>query len=215
MKKGYVGFYWTRPVPTVGFTSLSSDAEEAAQRSRTVRYQRELTKAFVREQNGELVDEIVFLELEPDRGTEFIAEPLERAFRVCRDRNATLLYVSFWLGFNSRRHAYLLDLIESHCARMEVEAVPLCPHVIQIDGQLFDPVRHFRGWDDRIRQQAALRRDQAHSAIRELASQMPEGPGRYRWIAHELNRLELPTLTGRTPWTAENVRQIMRRTKIG
>lgn len=108
----------------------------------------------------------------------------------------------------------MIELIDAHCERLRVEAVPLYPDVIQVDGQPFYPVQHFRGWDGRLRRDAATRRDEAHSAIRELASQIPEGPGRYRRIAEELNNRDLPTLTGRTPWTAENVRQIMRRRKI-
>lgn len=103
-RKGYVGFYWTRPVPSVGFTRLSPNVDQAAQQSRTIRYQRELAKAYVRDQNGELVDEIVFLELEPDRGTEMVTEPLEWAFAVCQQRAATLLYVEFWSEFQWRRH---------------------------------------------------------------------------------------------------------------
>ena len=215
MRKKYVGFYWTRPVPSVGFTSLPRDAEQAAQRSRTIRYQRQLANARVREFNGEMIDEIVFLEVEPDRGTEFIAEPLKRAFAVCKEHSATLLYVEFWEKSQSRSHDYLLDLLPRISRASGVEALKLYPDVIQVDGQPFDPVRHFRSWDDRIREEAAARRDQAHSAIRALADEIPEGPGRYQSISDELNRRGIPTLTSRKrPWTAENVRKFMSRKSI-
>ena len=37
----FVGFYWTLPMPHVGFTKLPRDAEAAAEASQTIRYQRE------------------------------------------------------------------------------------------------------------------------------------------------------------------------------
>ena len=65
-----VGFYWTLPVPWAGFTKLPKDIEEAAKASRTIRYQCELIRRYARDNGYRLVDEKVFLEIEPDRGSE-------------------------------------------------------------------------------------------------------------------------------------------------
>jgi hypothetical protein len=47
-----VGFYWPFPVKWAGFTDLSSDAEEAARQSRTIRYQHEFVQRHVKEGRG-------------------------------------------------------------------------------------------------------------------------------------------------------------------
>jgi len=38
----YVGFYWTLPIPSVGFLKLSDDPDVAATQSKTIKYQREV-----------------------------------------------------------------------------------------------------------------------------------------------------------------------------
>ena len=68
--QNYIGFYWTLPVPWAGFRDLPNDADEASGLSRTIRYQRDRVRRWVKEEKGELIDETVFLETEPDRGSD-------------------------------------------------------------------------------------------------------------------------------------------------
>lgn len=80
MTQQYFGFYWTLPVPWVGFTSLPDNVDEAEAASRTIRYSRQSVKAFVKEQGGTLVSggEKVCMELSPDR----VAESLQMNLRA-------------------------------------------------------------------------------------------------------------------------------------
>ena len=58
----YVAFYWTLPIPSVGFLRLSDDPDIAVTQSKTIRYQREIIKEWAAEERGVLVGEITFLE---------------------------------------------------------------------------------------------------------------------------------------------------------
>lgn len=69
MRRAYIGIYWTRPVPWAGLTALSPDVEIAARQSRTIRYQREAVRRYVKEIGGVLAREVALLELAPDRAT--------------------------------------------------------------------------------------------------------------------------------------------------
>jgi hypothetical protein len=51
----FVGFYWTLPVPFAAFTALPDDIDAAAEKSMTVRYQRERVRRWVKEEKGELL----------------------------------------------------------------------------------------------------------------------------------------------------------------
>jgi hypothetical protein len=93
--RNFVGFYWTFPVPSAGFTSLPKDVEEAVQTSRTIRYQRQMIQQYVKSHKGQLVGELIFLELQPDRGTEHIEATLTKALALCQKNKAQLLLVDF------------------------------------------------------------------------------------------------------------------------
>lgn len=87
VKRKAVGFYWTLPVPWVGFSGLSENIEEAAQQSRTIRYQMERVRSWAADEGYELVKEEVFLELAPDRGGEHVVPPLDKLAAFCRARD--------------------------------------------------------------------------------------------------------------------------------
>ena len=48
MNERYVGVYWTLPVNWAGFRALPLDVDAAAAASRTIRYQRERVRGWVR-----------------------------------------------------------------------------------------------------------------------------------------------------------------------
>jgi hypothetical protein len=52
VRQRFVGFYWTLPIPAVGFTSLPKDVGAAAAASKTIRYQRERIRRWVADQKG-------------------------------------------------------------------------------------------------------------------------------------------------------------------
>lgn len=59
-------------MPWAGLTALPADIEAAAKASRTIHYQRDRVRRWVAEEKDALVDEAVFLELAPDRGTAYV-----------------------------------------------------------------------------------------------------------------------------------------------
>lgn len=80
----YVGFYWTFPVLWIGFESLGKDVDEAARKSLTIRYQRDLANRWVKDHGGVMIREGAALELRPDRGTEEILPALGKALAFAR-----------------------------------------------------------------------------------------------------------------------------------
>jgi hypothetical protein len=153
----FVGFYWTLPVPAAGFISLSGEAEIAAQQSRTICYQREVIKAYVADESGILVQEVVFMDVRPDRATGAIQTYVERAARLCRQHGATLLYVDFQDLCGWRPHRFRNLAIE----REAVPYVPVWPieESIIIHGKPFKPQEHFRCSRMRNEVDDSLRRD--------------------------------------------------------
>lgn len=68
MKRNAVGFYWTLPVPWIGFTELPDAVEEVAKVSMTIRYQMHMIRRHAEESRLPLVHEAVYMEVSPDRG---------------------------------------------------------------------------------------------------------------------------------------------------
>jgi hypothetical protein len=207
MQEAFVGFYWTLPVNWANFRSLPKDAEAAADKSRTVRYQRERVRRFVEENRGVLVDEIVFMDTRPDRATEAIEEALLRAQESCNRRRATLLYVRFedrnyWRA-NPHLHRYTREL--------GLDPVALAPDPVAIDGRLFDPMKHFRRWRQIDARSKAALQETAQTALAEVLQQVGvDYPGRYKEIADRLNAAGVKTGRGGV-WTAEGVRKTVTR----
>ena len=104
MGRNAVGFYWTLPAPWAGFTTISGNIDNAAKQSRTIRYQREAIRQHVKEEGNHLIHEEVFLEIEPDRGSDLILTPLEKIEKICRINDAVLLFVDFFEVQLWRRH---------------------------------------------------------------------------------------------------------------
>lgn len=205
MSDAFIGFYWTLPVFWAGFRSLPTDADAAAAKSQTIRYQRDRVKRHVQENAGRLVDELVFIDVRTDRGTELVTETLAKAYTLCLKSNATLLYIDFAQVLHWRRHPALQAFLDEHAF-----ADGLSPDSIGIDGRLFDPVQHFRRWRQSSETEASKRRQSADAELTALAHQTPVTRGRYGVIADTLNARQVLTPSGRV-WTAENVRIALRR----
>lgn len=198
----YIGFYWTLPVPWAGFTSLPADPDAAAKASRTIRYQVERVRRWVKDDGGRLIAEEVFLELAPDRGSEQIAPAIDRLIAKARAQGAKLVLVDFSEAFEWRKHGVLWDRLDD--SRI---CVALDPVSLVLDGKEFDPVRHFRSWrqldEAHVAAKPALR-----AALVETATSLRDEGGTYAAIAAQLNAGGDLTPNGRK-WTADNVRKLL------
>ena len=216
MARAFVGFYWTLPVPWAGFVKLATNVDEAARTSKTIRYQVERVRGWMRNQkDAELIDEIVFIDIRPDRATEALLEVIKRARIKHAQRNATLVYVDFSTRKLWRSSEYLrgdwdepenIDFIWKPGQVERLEPVPL-------DGAWkFDPIEHFVGW--RKEEKAKRNRfwNDTVPTLVDLLLLSTENDGRWASIAEQLNAQGKRTATGRH-WTAEAVRKSSSRLK--
>lgn len=198
----YLGFYWTLPVLWAGFTSLPDDADEAARLSRTIRYQVDRVRRWVKDQNGRLAGETVFMDSRPDRATDAIICDIDRLLDRARAQSAEVVLVDFSLAYGWRPHGPLFERLAKAGT-----CVILPPEPATIDGKPFDPVEHFRAWralDAAQQAVKAQRKDEAQDRIAALKSAGTSLAA----IAADLNGSGLRTVTGRR-WTADNVRKFM------
>lgn len=201
--QAWVGFYWTLPVPWAGFTALPGDIEAAAKASRTIRYQRDRVRRWVAEEKDALVDEAVFLELAPDRGTAYVKDAVAKATARCKAAGAGLVLVDFRMTHGWRAHPALWEALEeTPVPQMRLDPVPLL-----IDGQTFDPLAHFRTWA--AAQDAHAQSKPAHKA--QIKAALGDAALAHTTLAEtaaRLNAAGLRTHTGK-PWTADNLRKFM------
>lgn len=201
----YIGISWTRPVPWAQFTTLSEDIDEAARQSRTIRYQRDLIRRWVRAQKGDLIREIVFIELAPDRAShEAVAELSCVAAKA--PEGTVFLHVDFSADGGWRRHNELGALLSSY------ETVVLSPDPLPIDidpddpakgKATFDPARHFVAWERTEARHIAAKDDHAATILSVLKDfSAASWPAR----AAALNAAGLHTHGGK-PWSGDNLRK--------
>lgn len=198
----YLAFYWTLPVNWAGFTSLPPDTDAAAKASRTIRYQVERVRRWVKDEKGTLLREAVFLETRPDRGTDAIQQEIGKVLTEARKKRAKVVLVDFAEAFGWRPHGPLFDMI-----RAAGDCVLLPPEPTLIEGKWWDPVDHFRAWRE-VDQAHQLAKDEIkETAMFTMAELKAEGAS-YAAIAARLNSWGQKTVNGRT-WTADNVRKFM------
>jgi hypothetical protein len=204
MVRNAVGFYWTLPVAWADFTALPVDVDRAAATSRTIRYQRDLVRAHANEQGYRLIHEQVFLELAPDRGSDLVREPLDKARKLCLAQKAVLLVVDFASAQGWRNHAPMRAWLDT--AAIDYEPVSAEP--IDLDGVLFDPHAHFRAWRRRQKQWQGAKANRAAAAAAHGLELRGLGAS-YREIAASLNAAGHLNLTGKA-WTSDNLRKFLR-----
>ncbi|MGY6551696.1 MAG: hypothetical protein ACXIT4_07325 [Erythrobacter sp.] len=202
-----VGFYWTLPVPWAGFRDLPKEVEEAAKLSKTIRYQMHLVRAFAKSERYELVAERVFVELQPDRPSHHIRDPLEGLAALCRAEQAELLYVDFSELQGWRSHHIMQDWLDDK--DRDIEHMPISPRRFLIDGLDFDPQAHFRKWRDQWDGWKSSKEERGQTLLAEILALRSERKS-YSAIAEALNLRSLHSPTGRV-WTAEAVRKFAAR----
>lgn len=201
MPNAYIGFYWTLPVNWAGFRRLPTNVDDAAAASRTIRYQRELVRRYVAEDRGTLLDEIAFIDVQPDRATDMIRAEL-RAKAAMHAGRATLLYVRFEEIHQWRRNPFLPETARD----LGLEILPLPPGSMLIDGEIFNPILHFKQWRKRDEGARTRLKLEAGQELRLALAEIPERNGRWQAIAERLNGAGTRTSSGGR-WTAENVRK--------
>lgn len=203
-----IGLYWTLPVPWAGFTSLPANADDAAEVSRTIRYQRDLVRRHAHENGMDLVEEAIFLEIAPDRGSVEIASAVRQRVGPWLGSGALVIWVDFAVAAGGRAHNPLRAALES----MGAQSHPIYPDPIPIDGKVFDPQRHFGDW--RARREAWTEGKPAREAaalarlleLRTTGLSLPMAAAR-------MNAEGLPSLTGK-PWTPDNLRKLLARAGV-
>ena len=202
-KKRYVGFYWTRPAPRVGFASLPDDVDEAADVSRTICYRRDLVRRWVKEANGDLIAERVAPDIAPDRDADAIAGDACRAAVVAQAEGETVAMVDFSARANWRQQWPVRDTVRAAGA----ELVDIYPDAIVIDGEPFDPIAHFRSWRA-LDAAATADKPGCKAALIEHIEQHGIENATWPETAAWLNAEGYRTLNGKT-WTGENVRKVL------
>jgi hypothetical protein len=202
----YVGVYWTLPVNWAGFRDLPPDVDAAAAASRTILYQRERVRGWVRDQGGSLLGELAFMDTRTDRATDAVRDALRRAAPAYAGTGATLLAVQFHEAHHWRRNPFLHEA----AAELGLQVIGLSPDPITIGGQRFDPARHFAQWRTADGAATARLRLGAHEGLRAALAEVPAGDGRWHAMADLLNGRGIRTVQGGT-WTAENVRKLVSR----
>ena len=203
MSGSYVGVYWTLPVNWAGFRDLPPGVDAAAAASRTIRYQRERVRGWVRDQSGALLGEVAFMDTRTDRATDAVRDVLRRAAPAYAGTGATLVAVRFDEVHHWRHNPFLPAAAEE----LGLAVMPLSPDPLTISGQVFDPARHFAAWRrEDGRAMARLRLD-AHAGLQAALAEVPDGDGRWQAMAGVLNGRGVRTIRGGT-WSAENVRKL-------
>ena len=203
MSGSYIGVYWTLPVNWAGFRDLPPDVDAAAAASRTIRYQRERVRGWVREQGGTLLGEVAFMDTRTDRATDAVRDVLCRAAPAYAGKEATLLAVHFHEVHHWRHNPFLHEAAEE----LGLAVVGLSPDPLTIGGEVFDPVRHFAAWRTEDGSAMARLRLQAHVGLQAALAEVPDGNRRWQSVAGLLNGRGVRTIRGGI-WTAENVRKL-------
>jgi hypothetical protein len=205
MKKA-ITLYWTLPVKWAEFISLPSDANTAAKHSKTIWYQQQLITRYAKQNKIDLIDEVVFLEVEPDRGSGLIREPLLKIFKRCRACNAMFIYTDFRGRYGTRVHNALRKLINKE--GQGLECLPVDTDTIRTEDGEFDIYGHFKSWKD-IQEKQTRDKKQRQKRARAVCKNLTNKNYTHAEIAQILNENGIHTATGKL-WAADNVRKFIK-----
>jgi len=202
MKQGYFAFYWTFPVPWVGFTSLPDNVDEAAAISRTIRYSRAQVRAHVAQTGGEMLPggEVARIELAPDRGSAEIGADFALLLSRAEAAGAMVAIVDFSAHDGWRGHQFL----SRHYDHPRCDVIRASYEDLHLAG--FNAYDHFEGWRTRTNAKIAAKPDHRARILAALAE--IEG-GSFSARAEALSALELKTHGGKE-WTGDNLRKFLK-----
>lgn len=222
----WIALYWTMPVPWAGHTDLPEDAAAAAEKSVTIRYQRELVHREIKSHNRKLIGEIPYIEVDAFRPGKEIRDTLARIATRCLREGAGFVYVRFGGPYRVRYHAELESWIENHfamakipCTAIPAEGGDNTPEWADADHDthqpkllysgLIDPYAHFRAWQV-ANETRRKNRDLHASKVIDAAAGLRNQGATFQQVAEHLNSQELFSTTGRR-WTAESLRKFIKR----
>lgn len=203
MARNAVGFYWTLPVPWAGFRELPKDIEAAAKASKTIRYQVQRIRNYAQLEKFTLIREEVFIEVQPDRGTDSATSALNKLEGYCRSHQAAILLVDFAVlqGWRSNPH------IAAWSQQKNIEMVPVWPEPVPLDGKEFDPAAHFQDWRNRQAEWTEGKAERLTSALKKVSVLRKKGLS-YAEVARTLNADGILSATGK-PWSGDMVRKLV------
>jgi len=207
----FLGFYWTLPVPWVGFRDLPNDVDAAAEKSLTIRYQRDRVRKWVVGEKAELFHEEVYIEVEPDRVTGHLQSVVGRLLDRCRKEDAVLVFVDFSSVFGWRSNKFVLETLKLSNEHKPDLFVNLYPDEIVMDGKIFDPIRHFKSWRQRQKERIISKPERIKILLEAIFNREETWnlPLTTTELAKVLNRDGLRTLTGKE-WNNENLRKFIK-----
>src|SRR5713226_4924951 len=91
-----------------------------------------------------------------------------------------------------RHNLHLHNYIEEQ----GIDALPLPPDPLTIDGELFDPREHFRAWRQADTAAMVGFKARATAGLQYALLEIPEGPRRYKRIADMMNGRGIKTFRG-------------------
>lgn len=204
----FIGFYWTLPVPWAGFVDLPKDPDAAAAASKTIRYQVEYVRHWVKQEHGTMVAEKVFIERYSDRGSDKIIATINRMIQLATKKDAQLVLVDFAEAMQWRKHGLLWDRLNESGRYIALEPKPWTIEQAPLMKQeVFNPIDHFRTWRQLDTAHAALKPD-ARASLKAKIADLKALGATYAAIAMELNENGMPTVNGK-PWTEDNVRKVL------
>jgi hypothetical protein len=151
-----------------------------------------------------LVHEEVFLELAPDRGSEYIVPTIDCLLTLCRAEKARLVLVEFWDAYGWRRHGPLAQRLDANADL----CVLLDPGPLSSAEGQFNPVEHFRTWREVDGAHAAGKAEREAELAEIIAGRQDEQTS-LKELAQTLNGDGLVTPTGKL-WTADNLRKFLK-----
>ena len=206
MNNRYFAFYWTLPVPWVGFTKLSANIEKAVTESRTIAFQRAVVQRHIHRVGGIIIpqNEVAILETWPDRGSFEIGQEFHRLLEKAEKSDALVAIVNLAGQDGWRSHQFIAEHFGHRCCD-QIDA-PVEDEL----GASFNPYQHFREWRQATREKINTKHSHRQSVFSALegisASTLADR-------AASLNALELLTHNGKN-WTADNLRKFIGKLRI-
>lgn len=208
MKQKAIAFYWTFSIPWAGFTHVPyRDADAAAERSRTIKYQRDLIRGYADREGYELIAERAFVDSSPDRGTDKINSRIADISNLCKQNNASLMTVDFTGDIARRKHNHLIYSIE----KSGVICVQVAHHNDIVSLDEFDPAKHFKKKREENRERSNnSRRNERIALSLEIIKDAAANGLTLGKIADFMNSNGFFTPTGRS-WSDDNVRKFIKK----
>ena len=204
MKQRAIGFYWTLPVKWKPIDEITSDdlkeAGKASQKSRTIAWQREAIQRWAKTNGFEIIDELVHVELEPDRVSPISDSLIWKLAERARKEQAKILFVDFSRAIGWRKHV-LLSFLDDYDRDF------LAVSISDQEAERFSA--HFAGWRSDYKAWLQSRDGRIARAFNRATELRDEGQT-LESIAEQMNTEAIWSATGKA-WTADSLRKFLKK----